>query len=144
MKTVIQLGNILPTKTRSNPNQGRVYDINGICPCVTNLSGGGGRQPFILTYEIQSEISKMRKHYRIRKLTPRECFRLMGVPEKDLQKMLDINSNTQCYKQAGNSIVVPALMALFSQMNIDGVKSWNEMSEDKIYEMIERCKWKSG
>ena len=102
------------------------------------VQGGGEISPTITA--TQSEIYKMGKHYRIRKLTPRECFRLMGVPEKDLQKMLDINSNTQCYKQAGNSIVVPVLMALFSQMNIDGVESWNEMSEDEIYEMIERAK----
>lgn len=54
--------------------------------------------------------------YRIRKLTPRECFRLMGVKDEDSQKMLDVNSNTQCYKQAGNSIVVQVLMAIFNQL----------------------------
>lgn len=85
----------------------------------------------------QSEICKMEKRYRIRRLTPRECGRLMGVSNENIDKMLAINSNSQCYKQFGNSIVVPVLMALFSQMNIDGVKPWNEMSEDEIYKMIE-------
>ena len=51
----------------------------------------------------------MGKGYRIRKLTPLECFRLMGVSEENAQKMLAINSNTQCYKQAGNSVVVPVI-----------------------------------
>ena len=93
----------------------------------------------------QEEIERLReesshKKYRIRKLTPLECYRLMGVSDENAKKMLDVNSNTQCYKQAGNSIVVPVLMALFSQMNIDGVKAWNEMTEDEIYELIDRSK----
>ena len=93
----------------------------------------------------QEEIDGIReesrhKRYRIRKLTPLECYRLMGVSDENAKKMLDVNSNTQCYKQAGNSIVVPVLMALFSQMNIDGVRPWNEMTEDEIYELIDSHK----
>ena len=43
---------------------------------------------------------------RIRKLTPKECFRLMGFEDSDFEKAEAVNSNTQLYKQAGNSIVV--------------------------------------
>lgn len=43
---------------------------------------------------------------RIRKLTPKECFRLMGFDDEDYEKAASVNSNTQLYKQAGNSIVV--------------------------------------
>lgn len=43
---------------------------------------------------------------RIRKLTPKECFRLMGFDDEDFHKAEAVNSNTQLYKQAGNSIVV--------------------------------------
>lgn len=68
---------------------------------------------------------------RIRKLTPRECYRLMAVPEKDIDKMLEVNSNTQCYKQAGNSIVVNCLIAIFSQMGIQGIPRWNEGLSEK-------------
>lgn len=82
----------------------------------------------------------MENRYRIRKLTPLECYRLMGVSDENAKKMMQINSNTQCYKQAGNSIVVPVLMALFSQMGIDGVKKWNDMTEDEIYKLIEEHK----
>lgn len=46
---------------------------------------------------------------RIRKLTPKECFRLMGFEDTDFEKAEAVNSNTQLYKQAGNSIVVPVV-----------------------------------
>ena len=56
--------------------------------------------------------------YRIRKLTPLECFRLMGVSNDDALKMMAINSNTQCYKQAWNSIVVDVMIEMFKKLNI--------------------------
>lgn len=80
------------------------------------------------------------KGFGVFKLTPRECGRLMGVSDKDINRMLEVNSNTQCYKQYGNSIVVPVLMGLFSQLNIAGVKTWNEMDENERYQIIERWK----
>lgn len=56
--------------------------------------------------------------YRIRKLTPRECGRLMGVSDEDIDKMAAVNSNTQLYKQFGNSIVVDVMCAMFRNLNI--------------------------
>ena len=53
---------------------------------------------------------------RIRKLTPRECWRLMGFTDEDFDKAEQVNSNTQLYKQAGNSIVVPVLEGIFRQL----------------------------
>lgn len=53
---------------------------------------------------------------RIRKLTPNECWRLMGFEDADFEKAEAVNSNTQLYKQAGNSIVVDVLMAIFSKL----------------------------
>ena len=53
---------------------------------------------------------------RIRKLTPKECWRLMGFTDEDFEKAQEVNSDTQLYKQAGNSIVVNVLMAIFKQM----------------------------
>lgn len=53
--------------------------------------------------------------YRIRKLTPRECWRLMGVKDEQFDKLHDI-SNSQLYKMAGNSIVVDVLMGIFKNM----------------------------
>lgn len=53
---------------------------------------------------------------RIRKLTPRECGRLMGVNENDISKMEKVNSNAQLYKQFGNSIVVDVMYYIFKEM----------------------------
>ena len=58
--------------------------------------------------------------YRIRKLTPRECFRLMGVSEKDIDNIQKSGiSKTQQYKMAGNSIVVDVLYHIFRKMFIN-------------------------
>ncbi len=54
--------------------------------------------------------------HRIRKLTPKECWRLMGCSDEDFEKAQEVNSNTQLYKQAGNAIVVDVLEAIFSQL----------------------------
>lgn len=67
--------------------------------------------------------------YRIRKLTPKECAKLMKFSDEDANKMLEVNSNTQVYKQCGNSIVVSVLEAIFCQMNIKGCPTWEEQSK---------------
>ena len=53
---------------------------------------------------------------RIRKLTPKECWRLMGFADEDVEKAAKVCSNAQLYKQAGNSIVVNVLMAIFKEL----------------------------
>ena len=56
------------------------------------------------------------ENLRIRKLTPKECWRLMGISDDDFEKAQEVNSNTQLYKQAGNAIVVDVLEAIFTNM----------------------------
>lgn len=98
-----QVGNLYPENPR-NPEVGRVYDPKFLSPCL-NACGGENRMPKIATSE---------PSYRIRKLTPNECFKLMGFTSEDLKKASDVGtSNSQLYKQAGNSIVVNVLEALF-------------------------------
>ena len=59
--------------------------------------------------------------YRIRKLTPRECFRLMGMSDDDIDKIQAAGiSNTQQYKMAGNSIVVNVLEVIFKNLFMEG------------------------
>lgn len=77
---------------------------DGICPTLTEAMGMGGGQVPVHTYGV-----------RIRKLTPRECWRLMGFPDEEFDRVHGI-SNSQLYKQAGNSIVVNVLSALLSQL----------------------------
>ena len=55
-------------------------------------------------------------NYRIRKLTPKECWRLMGFDDEDFRKAEQVNSNAQLYKQAGNSIVVNVLEAILKNL----------------------------
>ena len=50
--------------------------------------------------------------YRIRKLTPRECWRLQGFPDWAFDKAQEVNSNSQLYKQAGNSVTVNVIEAI--------------------------------
>lgn len=232
---VKQIGNVLPTEKRDNPNQGRVYDLENLSPCINTMQGGG-RQPMIIQETISTKgknidvasiilagyersnmtgfnadngvmetvkikqatkkgyvecevggvadlsyvssttrrgrvqdngqvsptltvadiegIKRIEKvgqissegsqcgtvvsdnglmgtlsagthgygnnhilsQYRIRKLTPKECWRLMGFTDEEFDKAAAVNSNTQLYKQAGNSIVVDVLVAIFSEM----------------------------
>ena len=68
------------------------------------------------------------RDYRIRKLTPKECFRLMGVADTDSDKMMDVLSKSRCYQVAGNSIVVDVLAAIFDQL-FNGNKNINQQTE---------------
>lgn len=62
------------------------------------------------------DISVLYSNLRIRKLTPKECWRLMGFSDADFHKAEEVNSNSQLYKQAGNSIVVNVLEGIFRQL----------------------------
>ena len=53
---------------------------------------------------------------RIRKLTPKECWRLMGFDDEDFYKAEAVNSNSQLYKQAGNSIVVDVIVKIYEKL----------------------------
>lgn len=103
---VIQIGNIIEDKGFKNPQRGRVYAVNGISPTI-DIMGGGNREPKILEYS------------RIRKLTPRECFRLMDMDDKYIDRIQEAGiSNSQQYKLAGNSIVVACLYWIFKNLFI--------------------------
>lgn len=85
----------------STTRRGRVQDNGDTCP--TLMSG-------------EQDICKIESQYRIRKLTPLSCWRLMDFSDEDFEKAEEVNSNTQLYKQAGNSIVRNVLVAIIGQM----------------------------
>lgn len=58
----------------------------------------------------------VKHNLRIRKLTPKECFRLMGVKDEDYEKIAKNQSNASLYHLAGDSIVIPVLMAIFGEL----------------------------
>ena len=80
-----------------------------------------------ITLASQNDICIIVTQYHVRKLTPKEYWRLMGFSDEDYEKAAEVNSKTQLYKQSGNSIVRDVLMAIFSQLNIKGVPMWNEV-----------------
>lgn len=84
--------------------QDRIYD-NKIAISVTTAFN-----PYYLTKEGNMN------NLKIRKLTPKECWRLMGFDDADYEKAAKVNSNTQLYKQAGNSIVVNVLEAILTNL----------------------------
>ena len=101
----------------SQTRRGRVIENGRICPTLTtenipNVIELGNEKFYNFLYEIDGEIWLIR----IRKLTPKECWRLMGFYDEDFEKAEKVNSNTQLYKQAGNSIVVNVLEAIFKQL----------------------------
>lgn len=103
-KSIIQLGNIKKTESfGGNPQCGRIYSIDGLAPCLNTMQGGQ-REPKILI------------DGRVRKLTPRECWRLQGFPDWAFDKAQEVNSNSQLYKQAGNSVTVNVIAAIAREL----------------------------
>lgn len=99
----------------------RIYSPKGISPTINTMQGGN-LQPKVAVKEntksgcFGTKENNDKDGIRIRKLTPKECWRLMGFTDEDFEKAQKVNSNTQLYKQAGNSIVKQVLMAIFKQM----------------------------
>lgn len=132
---VKQIGNLIDTESfGGNPHRGRVYDASGISPCL-NCMGGGGLEPKIiqrghgynkggehdiaptLTSNSYHENNHLSDGFRIRKLTPRECWRLQGFPDWAFDKAQEVSSNSQLYKQAGNSVTVNVIAAIAKELS---------------------------
>lgn len=118
-------GNTCPTLTAQNQEVVRIEKIGQISSngsqCGTVISDNGISTNLVAGTHGYAN-SHIATKYRIRKLTPRECGRLMGVSDEDIDKMEVVNSNSQLYKQFGNSIVVDVLCAIFKQLNIEQEK----------------------
>lgn len=100
---------------------GRIYDARNISPCIPVFGGGELVKIAIPQIENQSaaefiEGPKEKTPVRVRKLTPKECWRLMGFDDDSFERAAAVVSKSQLYKQAGNSIVVDVLMAIFKEM----------------------------
>ena len=91
----------LPGKDQYN----RVYSIDGLSPTLTTMQGGR-QEPKIMI------------DGRIRKLTPLECFRVQGYPDWAFEAAEKVNSNSQLYKQAGNSVTVNVIAAIAEKLGI--------------------------
>ena len=117
-----------------NFNQcGVVYETDGIAPTIRAYQGGGLEPKIIqrghgynqggehdiaptLTSNSYQENNHLSDGFRIRKLTPRECWRLQGFPDWAFDKAQEVNSNSQLYKQAGNSVTVNVIAAIAKEL----------------------------
>lgn len=153
--TTVQKDNLLQEQVigsmQANAMRG---SVDGVSPCLTEAMGMGGGQtpmlvqsghgynkggvfedvsPTVTSSAFQDNNHLAETRYRIRKLTPTECLRLMGVDDSDIEKMKSAKltqplkngrvkerpmPKTQLYKMAGNSIVVDVLYHIFHQMFI--------------------------
>ena len=125
------IGNIYDNNVQS----GRIYSTKGISPTI-DTAMGGNREPKILSYTRDAngqvvihggtggggntDSYVVETGYRIRKLTERECFRLMDVDDADIDKIQAAGiSKSQQYKMAGNSICTGVLFHIFRKLFVD-------------------------
>jgi len=125
--------NYIQLQKISGTNQGdRVYSVDGLSSCLGSNGGGGGAKTGLYAIPVltPNRINKKQNgrqitsnksiesfildDYKIRRLTPRECMRLMGFPDSFITPC----SDTQTYKQAGNSIVINVLKEIFKEMRL--------------------------
>ena len=110
----------------SKTRRGRVQDGGKVCPTICAKT--------------DTSLYKIESLYRIRKLTPKECWRLMGFTDEEFQRAEAVNSNTQLYKQAGNSIVVDVLQGIFKSLlerdeEMKQTKTTYEFETDKMIDL---------
>lgn len=96
----------------------RVYDGNKISHTLIGQGGGlGAKTGLYIFVDINNKgqpnrpaecsgVLELNEPIRIRRLTPRECFRLQGFTDEQFDKATAVNSETQLYKQAGNAVTV--------------------------------------
>lgn len=89
-------------------SRGKIQEKDYCDTLVASMGTGGGNVPIIKTEE-ETKI-------KIRRLTPKEAWRLMGFDDEAFEKASQVNSNSQLYKQAGNSIVVNVLEAIIKNL----------------------------
>ena len=138
---VVQVGQIYGTEREPNPQAGRIYDADGLSPTLDAMRGGN-RMPKIIVRpcltpdrvekrqngrrfkddgEDSFTLTSQDRHgvllddgrlIRIRRLTPKECFRLQGWTDDYFEKAQQFNSDSQLYKQAGNGVTVNVIKAI--------------------------------
>ena len=104
-------------KIRNNTEQGYLLASggDGLYTNISNKRGVVQKQmiPALTSFQDKGVVLN---DLRIRKLTPKECWRLMGFKDSEFEKAQKVNSNAQLYKQAGNSIVVDVLERILENL----------------------------
>lgn len=111
----VRIGNIYG-KQFGTGYAGNVWDQDSVSPTIMTAQGGN-RQPLVVD----------NVKWRIRKLTPTECWRLMSFSDEDCNRASKYVSDSSLYKQAGNSIVTSCLVAIFySLLFNDNSTNWSD------------------
>lgn len=120
--TSAQKDNYLAIPEATSKGYAEAYEGDSVNLAVPNSQTRRGRvgNQMANTLDTGCQQGVVTPNYRIRKLTPRECFRLQGVDDADIDKLLNAGiSNSQLYKCAGNSITVDVLYHIFRKAYID-------------------------
>lgn len=142
---VHQIGNISDSISfGGNPQVGHVYATDGISPTLNTMQGGGREPKIVIPVSSPDIVTKTQNGRRfkengdpefaltvrdrhgiltngikIRKLTPRECWRLQGFPDLAFNRAKQAGlSDSQLYKQAGNSVTVPVICEIAKRLAI--------------------------
>lgn len=115
--TSVQKDNYVAIKTANKQGYDLATDGDGVDLAYPDSETRRGRVGHGVSKTLPTSDSQgVMDGFRIRKLTPKECWRLMGFDDADFEKAEKVNSNTQLYKQAGNSIVVNVLEAILKEL----------------------------
>lgn len=134
---LIQIGSLkllgLMPYAKMHDQSGRVYATNGLAPTVTTMAGGN-LQPKIMCCLWSNENKLIVKYFTIRKLSPIECGRLMGVPNVFIDKCVKVGlSPSSLYHMFGNSIVTTMLIGVFGKLfNVKDYESRIKMMTSNI------------
>lgn len=125
MECVVQEAKCLAESTRKEPIEVTVKPNKDLRPHRLDAKKSGLSELSInydenctnvVTTSHSPKIYGTSTDFRIRKLTPKECWRLMGIDDECFDKAEQVNSNSQLYKQAGNGIVVDVLYYIFKEL----------------------------
>lgn len=121
--TSVQKDNLVAIKTANKQGYDMATNGDGIDLAYPNSTTRRGRVGHGVAKTLATgDTMGTMQDFRIRKLTPKECWRLMDFDDSDFDKASKVNSNTQLYKQAGNSIVVGVLEAVLRNLLLDKEK----------------------
>lgn len=117
----------------SKLRRGRVQDGGRVSPALTC----GGLAGLTRIEKEEEPEMKANSRYRIRKLTPRSCWRLMSFTDEEFDRAKAVNCDSQLYKQAGNSIVVDVLVAIFGEIiNADGTVNTHSGEQYDMFDLL--------
>ena len=100
---------VAPTLSSNSWHENNLLKVGGVYTNDSESYNCGILPGLSRTLKSQNHDAGIFDGIRIRKLTPRECWRLQGFPDWAFDKAQEVNSNSQLYKQAGNSVTVPVI-----------------------------------